>query len=189
MPTPSVLGVPWSRPLSFVSSSRWPACERGCSRFLPPQRLSVGSAGSGGGVPLLGNGLPGISRCSQGRDTSAPASRRASLWPDFSRSIVVANTKAYAASLVTAPALNYTPAHSLGPSLCGQGCVPSPANPGLSQKAPRQGRRAVYFPASLCQPHPPTYPFLFGPRLPFGRYEITGGGLCSPPPHPRPSLT
>ncbi|XP_005390824.1 PREDICTED: uncharacterized protein LOC102011150 isoform X2 [Chinchilla lanigera] len=95
---------------------------------LSPAAAAFGGLrGAGGGVLLPGNGRAGISRRRQGRDTSAPASQRASLWPDFSRSIVAANTKACTAGGVAAPALNHLAApqllpHRALPNSCGCRC-------------------------------------------------------------------
>ena len=110
--------------MSFVSSSTSLACEQHRSPFHP----------------AAFNGLRRHRRAASGcwataRKAAHVAARAethphqpvctARLWPDFSLSIVVAHTKDYNSSVVPGPALNYAPGHSLNPSLCGLGCVPS----------------------------------------------------------------
>lgn len=107
----------------------------------------------------------------------------ASLWPDFSLSIVVANTKGYNSSVVTGSALNYTPGHSSGQSLCGLGRVPSRCqNSGPVTRKLKQAW-ANCLPTSLPSPHPPTYrlcSFQLAARLSFAFWRVwdhSSGGL------------
>lgn len=120
----------------------------------------------------------------------------ASLWPDFSPSIVVAHTKGYHSSVAMGPALNYAPGYSLGQSLCGLRCVPSRSqNSGPVTRKLRRFQAWASLPPSRHRHciHPPPAFVAFswrpGPRLPLGCYEITSAAVLDIPPHSLPFLS
>lgn len=117
-----------------------------------------------------------------------------SLWPDFSLSIVVANTKGYNSSIVTGAALNYAPGRSSGQSLCDCDACPLGARTQSLWQAGWSASQAWASPLPPSPHHirPPTafvpFSWLPGSRLPFGWCEITPAAVLGIPPHLLPSL-
>lgn len=180
--------------LSFVSSSPSLACEQLGPPFLPAV------------APF--NGFRRHRRAASGcRATAWKAARvaaraethphhsvcAASLWPDFSLSIVVANTKGYNSSVATGPALNDAPGYSLGQSLCELRDVPSRCqNSGPVTRRLKRFTSVGEWSPARPPPHPPTYPFVPfswrpGPGWPFGWSEITPAAVLGIPPQSLPS--
>lgn len=150
---------PCPRSPSFVSSFPSLACEQRGSAFHPAA------------APF--NGLRRHRRAASGcwatvRKAAHVAARAQthphqpvcalSLWPDFSPSIVVANTKGYNSSVAMEPALNYASGHSLGQSLCGLSRVPSRCqNSGPVTRKLKRFSSVGELSPSLPSPYPPTY--------------------------------
>lgn len=182
---PLVPRNPCPSSLSFVSSSPSLACEQLGSPFLPAAEPFNG----------LRKHRRAASSCRATAWKAAQVAAKAethphqpvcaaSLWPDFSPSIVVANTKGYNSSVVMRPALNYAPGHSLGQSLCALRGVPSRCqNSGPVTRRLKRFTNVGESSPSLPPLYPPTYrlcSFQLAARPSFAFWLVwdhSGGGL------------